>query len=187
MVRVAAPQFDLEECNNEAERAFIEALHARAEVGNWNADAWVWDDRVVVAVSMCDQTPGYNLLLRTLRVDFDGAGVWFGTDETQQFATELDPARPGVSVLSGRPVVELAAAAADTGSSARCGGRWPGTSGTARTVRGWPLACGYLPTQVRGCACVARPLRGRCRRTGSSPSASARTSKPIRPRLRRGG
>ena len=113
MVRVTAPQFDLEECNNETERAFIEALHAQAVVGNWNADAWVWDDRVVVAVSVCDQTPEYNLLLRTLRVDFDGKTVWFGPDETQQFATDLDPTRTGVSMLSGLLVCEMAVAAAE--------------------------------------------------------------------------
>jgi hypothetical protein len=67
----------------------------------------------VLSVCPGDRDPAYNRVLRTLRVDFDGMAVWFGPDETHQFATDLDPARPGVSVLPGRPVTELAAAAAD--------------------------------------------------------------------------
>jgi hypothetical protein len=39
--------------------------------------------------------------------------VRFGPDETHQFSTDLDPARPGVSAMSGLPVADLAAAAAD--------------------------------------------------------------------------
>jgi hypothetical protein len=113
MVPVVAPRFDLAACNSEAERAFIEAIHARAEAGGWYADAWPRAERVVLSVCPFDSDPAYNCVLRTLRVDFDGAAVWFGPDETHQFVTDLDPARPGVSVLSGRPVAELAAAAAD--------------------------------------------------------------------------
>lgn len=113
MVPVSAPRFDLDECNSESEREFIEALHRRSETGGWLPDTWVWDDRVVVAYCPCDGEPEYNCILRTLRVDFDGAAVRFGPDETHQFATDLDPARPGVTVLSGRPVAELADAAAD--------------------------------------------------------------------------
>lgn len=114
MVTVSAPRFDLDECNSEAERAFVEALHARAEAGGWFADSWrVWGDRLTLSVCPCDNEPEYNCVLRTLRVDFDGTVVRFGPDETHQFVTDLDPARPGVSVLSGLPVAELAAAAAD--------------------------------------------------------------------------
>jgi hypothetical protein len=113
MVPVLAPRFGLTACNSESERAFIEAMHHRSEAGGWYLDAWVWDDRVVLAVSPGDRTPSYNLILRTLRVDFDGRSVRFGPDETHQFATDLDSARPGVHVLSGRPVAELADAASD--------------------------------------------------------------------------
>jgi hypothetical protein len=114
MVPVTAPRFDLDECNNDAERAFIQALHARAEAGGWHADVWrVWDDRLTLSVCPCDSDPKYNCVLRTLRIDFDGATVRFGPDETHQFATDLDPARAAVSLLSGQPVAELATAAAD--------------------------------------------------------------------------
>ncbi|MBX9623890.1 MAG: hypothetical protein K2X82_08745 [Gemmataceae bacterium] len=114
MLPVTAPRFDLAECNSDAERAFVEALHARAEVGGWFADSWrVWDGRLTLSVCPCDGDPEYNCVLRTLRVDFDGAAVRFGPDETHQFVTDLDPGRPGVSVLTGRPTAELATAAAD--------------------------------------------------------------------------
>ena len=113
MVPVIAPQFDLNECNSLREREFVEAIHARAETGGWYADSWPHDDRIVLSLSPCDRDPAYNFVLRTLRVDFDGTAVWFGPDETHQFATDLDPARPGVNVLYERPVGELAAAAAD--------------------------------------------------------------------------
>lgn len=113
MVPVSAPRFDLDECNSEEERAFIEALHARAEAGDWYADAWVWADRVVVGVCPCDDDPKYKCVLRTLRVDFDDTAVRFGPDETHQFVTDLDPARSGVFDISGRTIAELAAAAAD--------------------------------------------------------------------------
>lgn len=110
MIRVRAPRFDLDECNNERERDFIELLHARAEAGNWFAEAWPRVDRFMLSVSPTDSQRG--CVLRTLRVDFDGIAVSFGPDETHQFATDLDPARPDVIVLGGRPLAELAAAAA---------------------------------------------------------------------------
>lgn len=113
MVPVVAPRFDLAGCNTDREREFVEALHARAEAGGWYADAWPRDDRVMMSVCPCDRDSAYNCVLRTLRVDFNGTAVWFGPDETHQLATDLDPTQPGVSVLSGRPVAELAAAAAD--------------------------------------------------------------------------
>ena len=114
MVPVAAPRFDLTECLSDAERAFVEALHARAESGGWYADSWrVWDDRLTLSVCSRGGPPECSCVLRTLRVDFDGAVVRFGSDETHQFVTDLDPARPGTSMLSGRPVAELAGSAAD--------------------------------------------------------------------------
>jgi hypothetical protein len=110
VIRVNAPRFDLDECNNERERDFIESLHAHAGAGGWFADSWAREDRLVLSV--CPSDPQYNCVLRTLRVDFDGVSVSFGPDETHQFATDLDPARADVVVLSGRPPAELASAAA---------------------------------------------------------------------------
>lgn len=113
MVPVIAPRFDLDECNNELERQFAESIHTRAEIGGWYADTWPCDDRFMLSIDVSDKDPLYNCVLRTLRVDFDGATVMFGTDETGQFATDLDPARCGVSVLSGLTIPELATAVAD--------------------------------------------------------------------------
>jgi hypothetical protein len=114
VVPVIAPRFDLDECDNEAERTFIEAMHARAEAGGWFADVWrVRPDCITLSVCPADDDPKYNCVLRALRVDFDGSTVWFGPDETYQFVTELDPGRRGVYVQSGLPVGALANAAAD--------------------------------------------------------------------------
>lgn len=110
MIKVNAPRFDLDECNNASEREFIELLHARAEDGGWFADSWPREDRFILSV--CPSDPEYNCVLRTLRVDFDGVTASFGPDETHQFATDLDPARADVVALSGRPPAELASAAA---------------------------------------------------------------------------
>lgn len=111
MVPVFAPRFDLGRCNNDAEAAFVQALHTRAEAGGWYADSWPQDDRIIITVDISD--PERKCILRMLRVDYAGGAVAFGPDETYQLVTDLDPRRPGVVVLDGRPVVELAAAAAD--------------------------------------------------------------------------
>lgn len=117
MVSVVADRFDLTECNSEAERAFIEALHARAEAGGWYADSWPRDDRIVLSVCRIRS----KCVVRTLRVDFDGRAVAFGDDETHQFVTDLNPAL--ATVIAGRPPAELAGLAADwlEGEMAR----WP--------------------------------------------------------------
>jgi hypothetical protein len=118
MLPVTAPRFYLAECNSEAERAFVEALHARAEAGRWGADSWPRPDRVVLSVCRIRD----NCVVRTLRVDFDGQTVAFGDDETHQFVTDLDTAL-GATVVAGRPPAELAGLAADwlEGEMAR----WP--------------------------------------------------------------
>ena len=110
MIGVNAPRFDLDECNNERERDFIELLHARAEAGGRFADSRPREDRFMLSV--CPSDPQHGCVLRTLRVDFDGVAVSFGLDETHQFATDLEPARADVVVLSGRPSAEPASAAA---------------------------------------------------------------------------
>lgn len=111
MVPLVAPRFGLVECNNDGEREFVELLHARAEAGGWHADSWLRDDRVIISMDICDTDRG--CVLRVLRVDYDGSTLAAGSDPTYQLATDLDPARPDVIVLRGRPVGELADAAAD--------------------------------------------------------------------------
>jgi hypothetical protein len=113
VIPVVAPRFDIVECNNELERTFIEAMHERSETDMWYPDAWMWDDRVVLLVCVADRTPGYGVVLRSLRIDFDGQMVCFGPDETHQLATDLNPAHPGVFALSGQSIAELADAAAN--------------------------------------------------------------------------
>jgi hypothetical protein len=111
MIPVHAPRFFVTECNSEREREFIEGLHARAELGQWYADTWARDDRFVLSISLSD--PQMRCVLRDLRVDFDGVTLWTGPDETHQFVTDLDPARPGVTMVTDRPIGELSALAAD--------------------------------------------------------------------------
>ena len=111
MVKVVAPRFDLDECNNEREREFVALLHLRAETGSWYANSWPRDDRVIITVDITD--PTRNCILRMLRVDYDGSALALGTDETFQLVSDLDPARPDVVLLKGRPVTDLATTAAD--------------------------------------------------------------------------
>jgi hypothetical protein len=108
MVPVDAPRFRLAECNTDSERLFIEALHARSVAGGWVADSWPQPDRIIV--SICRQNSGG--ISHTLRVDFDGASIKYGYDETQQFVTEMSPA-DGAKVATGRSPAELAGVAAD--------------------------------------------------------------------------
>jgi len=111
MVPIAAPRFNLDECHTDDEAAFVLAMHDRAVAGGWHADSWLWDDRVIITVDISDAER--NCVLRMLRVDYHGGAVAFGPDETYQLATDLDPRRPGVFVMEGQPVADLAAAAAD--------------------------------------------------------------------------
>jgi hypothetical protein len=110
VITVVAPRFDLAHCNTEQEREFIEALHRRAIAGGWYADSWLRRDRVIFSVCRIDTAR--NCVTRTLRVDFDGAAIIFGDDETHQFVTDLDPAK-GATIVKGRPIAELAGIAAD--------------------------------------------------------------------------
>ena len=106
-----APRFDLVECRSPPEREFINALHARAEAGQWFADSWPVPGKIIVTVDIIDAEA--NCVLRMLRVDFDGTALTYGRDETFQLATELDPARPDVVVVVDKPPVRLADIAAD--------------------------------------------------------------------------
>ena len=82
-------------------------------------------------------------------------------DETHQFATELDPAQPGVSMLSAQPIEELVAAAADWLEREM---RRPivETSGTGWTGAVWLPDFG-VPTPGKTLSLVAsdRPTLGR--------------------------
>ncbi|HEY1068682.1 MAG TPA: hypothetical protein VGE52_21340 [Pirellulales bacterium] len=111
MVPVVAPRFYVEEpheCNDERERAFIEALHSCTENSDCSWESWPRPDRFLLSHSKIVQ----GCVVRTLRIDFDGSVVWLGDDETHQFATDLDASRPDVYLLEGFPVHVLAAAAA---------------------------------------------------------------------------
>lgn len=111
LMQVQAPRFDLDECNTEAEREFIEALHLRAEVRGWYADGRRREDRVIVTIDVLDRE--FNCSLRTLRVDFNGSVMLAGPDETGQLASDLDADRSEVvSIRDCAPQV-LADAAAD--------------------------------------------------------------------------
>jgi len=106
-----APRFDIDECRNQAEHEFINALHARAEAGLWFADSWLEPDKIIVTVNIMDAEA--NCVLRMLRVDFDGTALTYGRDETCQLTTFLDPTRPDVVVIADKPPAGLAEIAAD--------------------------------------------------------------------------
>src|SRR5262245_21863595 len=108
MVPVIASRFDLKECNSEAEREFVEALHARAEAGGWSGESLLWPDRVNATVCRVVN----SCVRRTLRVDFGVRGRKYGDDETHQVCTELCM-DIGATDLTNRPPAKLAMVAAD--------------------------------------------------------------------------
>lgn len=109
--KVDAPRFELDECRDPVEREFIATLHARAEVGDWYADSWLAKGKVTLTVDVVDFEE--NVVLQVLRVDFDGSTLLYGPDETKQLATELDPTRRDVVVVTGKRPSEMASVAAD--------------------------------------------------------------------------
>ncbi len=74
------------------ERRFIARL--RALTGPPHVDVWVDHPQLVTSVDVSDKV--HDIVLRTLRVDFDGARahVWGGNDPTGQLVGELDPTDP---------------------------------------------------------------------------------------------
>jgi hypothetical protein len=110
-MKVVAPRLEIQECRPGAEFEFVSELNSRAEKGAWSADYWPRDDRLLFTV--CPSDREHNCVLRTLRIDFDGARVVFGPDETHQLVTDLDPGRPGVRLVSGISPTAMADAAAD--------------------------------------------------------------------------
>lgn len=111
-VPVTAPGLGIDTCRNDDERRYLERLDARVTQGGWRPDAWPHAAGHVI-VSVCPVDAEQRSLLRTLRADYVHPQLLFGPDETHQFATDLDPSRPGVTLLpNGRPE-DLADAAAD--------------------------------------------------------------------------
>jgi len=78
------------EGRNETERRFLTRLHARTTP--LYIDVWVDRPQLVTSVDVSDRA--HPSVLRTLRVDFDGAHLWGGEDPTKQLVGELDPTRP---------------------------------------------------------------------------------------------
>lgn len=113
MIAVNAPELGPDVCRNEYEREFLESLNLRAERGSWApCAAYLWDDRIMLAVCLIDLDPAHNRVLRDLRIDFFGQYVLCGDDETGQYATDLDPTHSDVVIAEGTPL-ELAEFAAD--------------------------------------------------------------------------
>lgn len=110
-MKVHAPRFELDECNSDAEREFIESLHSRAIAAGWHAYARQREDRVVVTIELIDRE--FNCCLCTLRVDFDGSVMLAGPDETGQLVTDLDVVRDDVVSACDQAPPALANAAAD--------------------------------------------------------------------------
>lgn len=71
---------------SETERAFLLQLE-RLCVGSGLIDAWTYYPQLVVTLSIND--PEHNVILRTLRIDFDGQSLAGGNDPSHQIA---DPA-----------------------------------------------------------------------------------------------
>lgn len=84
-----APQIE-PEGRTDAERRYLARLQELSSL--LHIDIWVDRQRLVTSVDIRDDT--HNLVLRTLRVDFDGRHVWGGNDLTHQLASDLDPDDP---------------------------------------------------------------------------------------------
>jgi hypothetical protein len=93
-------EIDVDDCPTEAEREFLTALCAHSS--EWlrfglSPDAGLiqFEDSVLtVALDVSDHKQG--VVLRTLRIDFDGSGVVLGYDETGALVTKLDVQNPDV-------------------------------------------------------------------------------------------
>lgn len=110
-IQVVAPRLGQSECRNDLERRFLERLDHRAERAGWYSDSWSHTtDHVLIAISLWR---GDGPVYRALRADFFGDRLLLGDDETLQFATGLDPDRPGVTAVVLPMPEAMADAAAD--------------------------------------------------------------------------
>ena len=76
---------------SDAERAFLRQIeHLCTDKSPF--DAWINYWQLVVILSISD--PEHNVILRTVRVDFDGQSLAGGNDPTHQIAPNLDPEDP---------------------------------------------------------------------------------------------
>ena len=98
------------ECENDLERRFLERLNERAAKRSWYADCWSHlTDHVVISIHLPKKKGGSQ----EARTDFFGSRLLLGYDETGQFATELDPTNPSVTLIPCGTPESLADAAAD--------------------------------------------------------------------------
>ncbi|QDT18164.1 hypothetical protein [Alienimonas californiensis] len=98
------------ECRNDLECRFLERLDDRANCGGSYADSWSHTtDHALIAISLVRD----NCVYRDLRADFLGDRLLVGYDETHQFGTPLDAARPGVTEVVLPTPEAMAEAAAD--------------------------------------------------------------------------
>ena len=91
-------------------------------------DVWLFYPQLVVTLCVCD--PDDQVVLRTLRVDFDGLRIVAGNDPSHQITEErLDPEDPDLFQLpAGSPPEHCAEAAVD-GSGSRLDDRSISTNG----------------------------------------------------------
>lgn len=101
---------DVSEYRTSAERRFLEALYPYAN-GKWAADAWLHEDHLAISVVLLDATK--KLVRRTLRVDFYGAEIWMGDDDTHQMAYPLKQSGTGVASIAAESPEFLAEASAE--------------------------------------------------------------------------
>ncbi|MDA0184056.1 hypothetical protein OJ997_27355 [Solirubrobacter phytolaccae] len=59
------------------------------DLGPPYCDVWTFAPELIVTVTVAD--PDHRLVLRTLRVDFDGRGFVAGNDPSHQMSDDLDP------------------------------------------------------------------------------------------------
>lgn len=78
-----------EYARNDAERQFLERL---SQLQPPHCDVWTDTPQLVVTVTIADNDE--NLVLRTLRVDFDGARFIAGNDPSHQVTDELEADDP---------------------------------------------------------------------------------------------
>lgn len=81
---------DSEQGRTDLERRFLETF--RNVLGHAPIDIWDDYEQLVVTVTIVD--PDERLVLRTLRVDYDGRAIWGGNDPDHQIDPALDPDDP---------------------------------------------------------------------------------------------
>lgn len=95
----------------EAEREFLGCLRSLSN-DRAHFDAWAFHPQLVVTLTIGDME--HNVVIRTLRVDFDGSSVRGGEDPSGQIDSDLIDGAPDYFALSGqRSISDLARQAFD--------------------------------------------------------------------------